>query len=234
MDETEVVANLHTNHDKVINGEMPASEKLLVEIRNDLSKLECYPMYRDYVKGVVPTLAMLSESADRAVKVIDTLLEKDRAGGLSDKDLAEETASRNLIAGRPNSIRRSIDAYVRSIIRFHTLRRLSHGGSRDMQEQFVKADGERQRAHDSLLQSLRVFTTNVLKAEHEGMLPKGTVAQWVQGSEAKKLSENAQTIVVFSEQTLANERDFIKDWAIAADFDTQLQDIAAHSKAGKK
>lgn len=226
VDETEVVAKLHLNHDKVVSGEIPASEKLLTEIRNDLSRLECYPMYREYAAGNVPTLAILTESATRASLTIETLLSQDRAKGVPDKELEEETKIKNLLAGRPNSIKRGVESYVRSIIRFHTLKQLSHGGGRDMQTQFVKADEDRRRVHNALLESLKIFTTTVRNAEKEGLLPAGSVVEWTHGMQAQVLIENPDMIVVFAEKIISNEdRDYMKDWAIAADFDLQLKEM---------
>ena len=42
--------------------------------------------------------------------------------------------------------------------------------------------------------------------------------------DAKSLIERPEAVVVFSESTLKN-RDYIKDWAIAADFDLQLREM---------
>ena len=224
LDETEVVANLHISHSKVLSGEMLANEKLLTDIREDLGRLECYPMYREYTAERVPTFGILRESANRAVKNIEQLLAADKASGVDTENTSEELKIQKLLAGRADSIKRSVNDYIQTIIRFHNLRRLSHGGSRDVTEQFVKADESRRRAHENLLKSLNIFTTAAKQAEEAGLLAAGNTVEWMPDMDAKSLIERPEAVVVFSESTLKN-RDYIKDWAIAADFDLQLREM---------
>ncbi|MEK7612632.1 MAG: hypothetical protein AAB449_00585 [Patescibacteria group bacterium] len=227
--EEDVAAKIHTNHDKIVNGEIPLSEKLLTEIRDDLSRLECYPLYREYTAGNVPTLAVLDVSTERAVHAIDATLAGDRAKGTPENDLAEETKVRNLIAGRSISIKRNVAEYIRTVLRFHTLKRLAAGGGRDMQEQFVKTDEARVRAHNNLIKSLQIMTSTIQSAATMNLLPEHKILKWVAGMNAHDLNKNPNTVVVFSDKVM-QDRDFIKDWAIAADFDLQLQEMLATQK----
>ena len=102
-----------------------------------------------------------------------------------------------------------------------------HEGRHAKQDRFLKADEARRREHDALLNSLQLFTITAKQAQEEKLLAKGSVIEWTHGMDAKQLISNAGKILVFSQQTLANERDYIKDWAIAADFDSQLKDMLA-------
>jgi len=229
-DVEDVAAEIHLVHDDVLNGVKPPSEKLLEELRSDVSRLEFYPTYQEYSSGAAPTLGVLTESARRAGASLDSLITRWQKQGTGINELAEEIKMSRLLAGRAEAIKWSIKDYVRTLIMFHNIKGLSHGGTRDMTERIVKIDHERRHAHESLLQTLGVMTTTILKAAEEDLLEGHTIIEWTPGMPAGAMMKNPSAIVIFSPKTLMN-RDYVRDWAMAADFDEQLRDVATFTPA---
>ncbi len=244
--ETEdAVALLHRHHDGITHGSESPDEQFLAELRADVSRLEFYPMYQEYLADRVPTIPMLEESMKRAVASLDALLAGWKSHGVVAEEMAEETKMRNLLSGRLAAIRGDIFDYIHTMIRFHNIKRKwkdpRFEGDPDVQEQFEKIDADRRRAHESLLLALSIMTSTVLKAAEEDLLEGHTIVEWTPGMPAGPLVKNPSAIVVFSpaffgsrDQTQAKRnRDYLRDWAIAADFDEQFREIAEVQRSGQ-
>jgi hypothetical protein len=126
-------------------------------------------------------------------------------------------------------VERGMQAYIRTIIQFHTIKRLSIGGVRDMTAQFARVDQERRNAHEGLLDSLRTMRQAVLAAAGTELIPKQNVIEWTMGMNAGELlSHNPHAVIVFSDRVL-QDRNYIRDWAIAADFEERLKEMTART-----
>jgi len=228
--EEDLVAEVHSHRDRLKNGEEKIEEALeaLPLIREGIAQLECYPIYREYVNGNVPTLDTFRNGTRLASETIASDLAQEK--GLSSEDLSEELHVQKLLEGRAGSIEHAIDAYVRSVIKFHNLKRISRGGVRDMTKQFEQSDHERRRAHNHLLDTLQSTTQAVRDAVELKLIPLEKVLEWNPGVESIP-QENA--IVVFSPKIL-EDRNYIRDWAIAADFDERLRELDTYTQKSEE
>lgn len=176
-----------------------------------LERLENPSIINQYENGTVPTLESLQEATTAAAQELE-----------ADPDDQEGVRMAKLLRGQVQSIRLWCRRYVGSVIAFHTLRR-KHIllNSTDTKEDFFRADSERRRIHNALLDSLRTCTALIQQtAAHAGSatpilweptmtLPKGTASS---------------TPVAFSANTL-EDRDLVKQWAIAADCVEEMKKV---------
>ncbi|MDB5265468.1 MAG: hypothetical protein JWM39_181 [Parcubacteria group bacterium] len=177
----------------------------------DLDHLENAPMVGQYERGMIPTIDSLSEAARAASDPLE-----------ADPEDAEAVRIGKLIRGQAASIRTWCRRYVSSIIKFHTVKRqLLRMNDEERRNAFEHADGERRRVHESLLTSLRTF--NSLLQEGKEYAEYKAAVVWQPGS---VLEEGTATheAVIFSSKAL-DDRDLIKDWAIAADCVEEMKKI---------
>lgn len=229
----EVVEKIHLHHDSVLEGTIPCNVELLEQVREDLTHLECYPLYKEYVEGRTPSLPLLQESAARAVAAIEKIIAEEKKNGTSDADLAEEIRVKNLIAGRSISIEQNITAYIKTVLRFQTLKKLHNNGARDVSKQLEQTDHDRRRVHNNLIDSLRILTEAVKEAQSIDLIAKKSVHEWVPSLNASELAKTEGSIVVFSPKILT-DRDYVRDWAMAADFNKQFSDLQEVEQKAKE
>lgn len=197
-------------------------EQLHVEI----SECACFPMYKAYTEGRVPTLSSLQRVAEKILEETNHVLESDT--GAQESVDAEMVARiqkyQKLLTNRLQEIRVWVHSYVKSVARFHTLRRLSSQvGRDDALERLQKADADRRRTHDSLIEALQTYNAainNLWEEIREGDEP-ARFTPWQPGNQAPPGSHT----LVFSESVLSEDRKLVRDWALAADFSIQLQKI---------
>ena len=242
----DVVAHLHQHSEELKIGAVSPNEKFLSELRADIGRLDSYPVFKEYLEEQVPTLSVLAESSRRAVATMDTVFADWAAHGIKAEDLKEEMKMKNLISGRLEAVRWDIATYIGKLIQFHNIKTKfldpRYEGDPDLKEQFEKVDAARRRAHESLLLSLGIMTATVLKAAEEDLLEGHMIIEWVQGMSAHALMKNPAAIVVFSPSIFRTgdaiqarkNRSYIRDWAIAADFDEQFRAIASFADSPDK
>ena len=222
--EESVLATLHEKAEHHRQEEVPADTQLLEKLHGDVENCECYPLFKQYIAGEVPTLERMFGNLKGPLERARADLEAEKqAVGENDPIVAEATKMLNLIGGREQQVRGAIQRYVHSVIRFNHLKKISAGGVRDITRQFVETDRARRQAHNSLIESLRVYTATAAKANEMGLFAENDTdypfAKWTIGTDARNIPANKMAI--FSESVLQN-RDFIRDWAIVADFMEQL------------
>ncbi len=211
--EAELHHNGHTKHDS------------LDQLHQDIARCECYPFFKQYVSGEIPTLDRLFNNLKPFITELDTEISAARAranGNLEDEEVKGLERRRSLLLGRETQIRGSVQRYVNSVIRFNTLKKASAGGTRDLTKQFEQADHARRRAHNDLLGSLTTYAKLVGEMVEEGdnQLKTFPFEIWRHGQDARTIAPDKT--VVFSAKVMEN-RDFVRDWAIVADFHNQLR-----------
>lgn len=218
---------LHDLHEKAAahgKGETAVDPQSLQKLHNDMESCECYPLFQKYVSGELPTLKTMFSNLDPLLDEMSKDVAAGSSGGELDEHEKKIQQMQRLIAGREKQVRDSITRYVNSIVRYKHLAKLSAGGTRDMTKQFVDADQARRRAHNNLLDSLSVYAQQIKLTKREGYdsFEKFPFEFWEIGENANEFG--ADKTPVFSEQVIKN-RDFVRDWAIAADFAEQLETL---------
>ena len=221
-----VLFSLHdkTEHQKTNPSQI--EKETLNKLHSDVEHCECYPLFEKYVSGEIPTLERMFSNVGPFLQDLSKEIDKESARvtqGGADEVLQETQTMRGLLEGREQQLHSSIQRYVRTVIRFKHLARLSADGTRDVKKQYVEADQNRRRAHDALLDTLSVYGTLVHKAMEDGYSRDFESFPFVfWGHETDARTIGAKKAVIFSPETLRN-RDFVRDWAIAADFVEQLK-----------
>ncbi len=222
--EQNVLAILHEKTDGRQPGSPKPDEETLSVLHGDIEGCESYPLLQKYVSGELPTLKKMFDALKPFLSEFYKEIENERirvSQGSSDAILKTIERIYGLLSGREQQVRAAIQRYVNSVVRFRHLEKLSAGGGRDLTEQFVKADHARRRAHDSLIESFKVHGAQVRALLNEGFGDESLpFVQWNSSDDARKFGVGK--CVYFSEEVLRN-RDFIRDWAIVADFAEQLE-----------
>jgi len=215
----EILYNLH--HATERHRKERVSREEVSTYHKSIERSEFGPLFEQYKQGDVPgperMFGPLKAQLDKAQGIID---EEHAASG--EGSVAELVRIHGLLAGREQEVSSAASRYVQALIRHRNLQQLSLGGSRDLTEQFVRADHARRRAHEALLASLRLYRDMLQKAKEEELIPANSYVEWQIGDKARDIPQ--QTIVVFSAKTTA-DRDFVRDWALVIDFANQLNEL---------
>ena len=216
--EDEIVKEMHKCVSAVKNGadSSVSSQQLHLAIEKSHSA----PLFNDYEKGLVPTLEIIKNSSVKAADSIASEILRSEKSGVSPKDLVEEKSIEKLLRGREKSINAGVRSYIRSVLRFQTLKERMHL-ERNMEKQFERADHERRRIHNALIESLQTFTKAIHDAQELDLLNKYTIIEWQPGL---RLQHQKDSIVVFSDRILKN-RDWVRDWAVVAELYERLAEI---------
>ncbi len=187
-----------------------AHAKEMESIHANLSRCPIFPIYVKYKDGKILTLNMLQNSVETAVDIIDNYIknELDTKKKFDRHDIESLNKTKKILMGRIHQIRSCVNSYVQSIGTFHNLKTLRCHEGRDFNKQFENADLARRRKHNSLIESLQVFRKALNQVRNL----------------SNEIDVSQNKLIMFSEKVLDN-RDLIRDWAIAAYFHEQLQSI---------
>lgn len=191
---------------------------VLESLHSGVEHCECYPMFKKYVRGEVPSIERLFGGIGAYTNALDAIVSAaDPADPLAREEAEIASALSSILKGREAQIRMLVERYVRSVIRFHNLRLRSADGTRDLKRQFVDADEARRRAHNALIDSLRVYQEAVNRCKEEGFdnLPSFRFFAWEKGFDAQQAPQEGS--LYFAPSVLA-DRNFLRDWAIASEF----------------
>lgn len=197
-------------------------------LHREFETCEAYATYLAYAEGSLPTIenmthgieAMLAQAPQHA------------------KEGPEAERVCKMLSGRALQIRAASRSYVQSVITFN--RQLSGAGQfrlsdEERRDQLIDTDKRRRRLHDALLDTLRVTYRTLMDAVDLGIANKSTFGIWEKGFDARQLPG---TFSIFAPQAL-DDRNFIRNWAIAADFaqtfaklDEIVQKSETHAKSG--
>ena len=183
-----------------------------------LDRFENHEIKVMYDEGRVPTFESMERSAETARVALENLNDP------------ETTQIAKLLSGQLSSIKRWCRQYVASLLRFRmshiALLRMNDDEKRDA---FERADRERRRIHESLLQSLATLD-KLLKdgkeyADYQIPLRWQPLAPLPEGTADRGA-------VIFGKEALA-DRDLIRDWAIVADRIEEIRKITGFHEAAK-
>lgn len=186
-------------------------------MHQDFEHCEAFEMYTAYIENRVPTLDQISSRLAEVVGKMPENLLRDPEG---------DRIKRH-VQGRSAMVRGNTHWYAASVIR-HVRLRMSHANLRDP-EMFVKADHDRRRKHENLLKSLADLLKALETAEDFGLCDRSDYHEWNPGDTDPI---PAVKIPVFSMAAIEN-RNLIRDWALAADFAEQygkLQEMLSQQK----
>lgn len=193
----------------------------VANLHNEILSTEQFGLFDQYIKGEIPTLERMFERLPAVIELaLENLHKQEERYGT--EAVREEKALLKLLSGREKQIKYTIGQYIQSVIRFNTLREFSKGGARDVAAQFSEADKSRRRIHNQLLDSLSIYLQTIITVNKADLFSEGGTSPfvvWERGMNARDIPEDK--IVLFSSNVLS-DRDFIRDWAIAADFAESL------------
>ena len=198
LPEDQVLHRLH----QCTNGERDCSSKEAETIHNDFAKCESFAMYEAYRSGTVPTLHQFENTINAAL-------------ARAPHDIQDDPEAKkviHLMQGRPRAIAGNVRSYARTVLRFVQMKQ-SGAEFRDP-EAFVTVDRDRRRAHDNLLKSLSDMHALIAQARDWDICSDANIYTWFPGNTEKI---PADRIPLFSKQATDN-RDLIRNWALAADF----------------
>lgn len=217
VDEEDVVVHLHRYAESLKTATIDADmhKREMEQIHAEISACPCAHMYRQYKEGIIPNLEMLQRSIDVAIEVIDADSQSLNPDNEHDReDIASLDRTKKVLSSRVSEIQQWIRTYAETVVRFHQLKKLTANDTRDLRKQFERADHSRRRAHDALIETLRV-TAHTL----------ADVRDLLDDNDARK----AQLVTLGD--NILRDRDLVRDWALAADFHTQLQLVRERAAA---
>jgi len=187
-------------------------------LHRTLDRFENHEIKVMYDEGRVPTF----ESIARSTETAQVALERE-----NDPEAAKIA---KLLSGQSASIKRWCRQYVASLLRFRTshiaFARMNDDERRDALE---RADQERRRVHESLLQSLT--TLDELLRKGTDYADYQTPLRWQPPSPLPEGSAY-RGLIIFGKEALA-DRDLIRDWAIVADRIEEIRKITGFHEAAK-
>lgn len=220
----DLVAHAHVCNESLKRGH-PNGGIELERLRREIAESDYNELYHQYHNGQILTLTALEKTAHHAAKEIATVIAGDRENGLTDDDLVDEIALQNILEGRVQAIRVSIRSYITTVIQYHNIKIRRQRGAmddEDLKRQFEQIDARRRKAHNTLLESLREMTRALAQAKDEDLI-RTPFIQWEVGMPiSPEVQENRY--VTFAE-SVTNNREYIRDWAIVADLDARLRSI---------
>lgn len=203
----EVIAELHRCADP--NAQCTPDD--IKAIHEKYERCETFPLYDAYVNNRLPNFDHLERHVAALIENVPENL----------RDDPEAQTMIKRLQGRPLMLRGSVQSYVQSVIRFVNISKRPGAFGDDHTERLVKIDHERRRKHENLLRALTEFVTLLEQAKDYGLCEDNDYHLWLPGS----TDELPEKLVTFSPLAIAN-RDFIKDWALAADFAEQEKRLA--------
>lgn len=214
----DVLAHLHTTHShrhEYLDADAPA---LLHREVCQTKHGECYQY--------VPTFKHLHTSIQRVTALLGQDLDSHTPG----TDLHR---TYTLISQRDKHIQAAVHQYVSSLIQFYNItKNRAWREDSDQRDRLKEIDLRRRRAHDSVIESLSVYTKLVTTLHNEGYLDGLALQEWSSGDPMPPIENDHHCIVIFSGQFLRN-REQVKDWAIQADIAHVMDDITAAQEQQK-
>ncbi len=221
--EEDVVAGLHAHVGNPKFAEQPkfAHVEALSRFTRDLTHLEFFPLYERYRKGEVPTLQDLQKTAEYVRNKIARIIKEEN---LAAEESREEVQISKLLEGRAENVRKAVNRYVQTVIRFHTAKRVMRLRPERERDLMQESDRARRIAHDSLIESLRVFSDAVRHAIAENIIKGKEIAVWDPAHPLRRSRKDDDRVFVFSPSFL-NDRDFIRNWAMTIDYSEKMESI---------
>lgn len=207
----EVLTHLHTIHGHRHDRKIEPPELLHQEIL----KTKHGEHYQH-----VPTFNHLNTSIARVL----TLLDLDIDSHTPDTELFKQ---KNLIKDRVKHIRTAVNQYVGCLMQFYRITKNPAWREDPGQiERLQEIDVRRRRAHNTVIESLTVYTRLIVSLYKEGYLDGLSLKEWSTGDPVPQIENNHRNIVVFSGQFLRN-REQVKDWAVQADIAFTMEEVIA-------
>jgi hypothetical protein len=197
-------------------------------LHQEIECTEVCDLFHNYEKHQIISLQDITESIGIVVQNLE-LIKTDIA---DDPDELQFITSRlNLIKKRDVEISASVKRYVSTVAQFQTIKKQQlRMLPEDYRDKLIDIDARRRKAHNSLMETLSIYTRLIQELKSDGYLSEVDVFQWDFKNDATDFKANANNVAVFSEKIL-NNRDLIKDWAITAHLYQSLKIISELEKS---
>lgn len=220
----ELLNTFDTLHEETIHQELPPEKRIEVyhTLHSIAERFENNEMFVAYEEGRVPTFA----SMEAAVKMVDEHL-------ASDPEDPESLRLRKLLSQRVIEIRRWCSKYEQSVVVFHRRRKqMALRSYNDPATDFVKADQDRRRTHDNLMEAIRSLDALITEADNLETLPQPIARARPRNLLPQGYADENPLIFSASSATHEN-RDYIKDWALVANLEQKLDAQRAYFSPSK-
>jgi len=170
-------------------------------IKEIIESSELSYMNERITKGEVPSFQQVLAISKKVSEELHS-----KFNTLDEEELHEIEKLTKRLEDRPNQINRAISGYSRSILRFHNLKRLKAlQTDHNTLEAFEKADHDRRRNHEILIESLQVFQRTL------GEFNIGDIV------DEESIDDND-----FFPKEMLLDRDQIRDWAVVTKLNNHL------------
>ncbi|MCA9363054.1 DUF3232 domain-containing protein [Candidatus Kaiserbacteria bacterium] len=186
-------------------------------LHHDVENSDFGSIFKRYENHEIFRIKDIQESVDFIISDFEswmsTLEENDEEFLLGDKSI-------NLLKERVNIIESGIRSYVSTLQEFFLIKKQQFRLDREVYiDRLQNIDRRRRIAHDSLIESLNVYTDSIKQLVEYGLLDESDVQEWSFG-----FSDYDKNITIFSKSFLS-DRNLIKDWALSAHMYQQLEKI---------
>lgn len=224
--------------DSSVSEEVPANaEKVIAEIHYALERAQetdpqqVQTLHREalqsdlgsslerYEKKMYPTFEQIQAVIDAVVENIDKAL----TDPVDDEEKEFLEKERKYFSARMQSITYATFSYAESVAMFHNIKNSQFRmDAEEFTEKLGAIELTRRRRHNALLDTLRDLNRHVHMLKEDGYLDALAVTYWNPVSGIGKESPH----MLFADEMLTNEnRNVVRDWAIAADMYRSLIEL---------
>lgn len=191
-------------------------------LHREIEGTEIAALFKTYEEHQILTLDDITTSIANITRHLNAEI-----SGLNSSDegyrFAEEKLK--LLNSRVHELRTSVRKYIRTLSQFFQIQKQRiRLEPEDFQERLLNLDRQRRMAHNSLIESLSVYSQTVIDLKNYGFLEKLSIISWNHGIDMSAVVDPENTLSIFSSQILS-DRDLVKDWAISVHLAEQLQQI---------
>lgn len=218
---------VHARDLKRLCNENPSAVDCTPELlHGEISSSDVGEIFKNYEEHKMVTLDDVSNS----VAIIRSHLEEEllHLPG-EDEEVKFISEHLNLIKTRDQTLKEAVRRYVGTLSSFFNLKKQRDRLDRDdFKYKMEDIDRRRRSAHNSLIETLVVYSRIVNELREYGILDGFTIEAWGPGVDiSHQASVSASKHVVIFSDSCLNDRDLIKDWAVSAYLHDSLMALRA-------
>ncbi len=184
-------------------------------LNKEIDSSEVSGTFKNYEAHKIVTLDDISDS----VAVVRAHLEEELSHLHAEDEEVKFISERlNLIKTRDQTLQEAVRRYVGTLSLFFNIKKQRiHLEREDFEYKMEDIDKRRRSAHNSLIETLVVYSRIINELKEYGLLDGFTIEAWGPGVDiTRSLSAGSdKSVVIFSDSSL-KDRDLIKDWAVSA------------------
>lgn len=183
-------------------------------------------IFKNYEEHKIITFDDISKS----VEVVRTHLQEELSRLPAEDEEIEFISERlNLIKTRDQTLREAVRRYVGTLSSFFNLKKQRvRLESEEFKYKMEDIDKRRRSAHNSLIETLVVYSRIVNELQENGLLEGFVVEEWKPGMDFTCMSpsNSDKCVKIFSSSSLG-DRELVKDWAVSAYLHESLEVLTA-------